>query len=118
MVDPGLITDSLIAAAAAVFAVAVLQGLRWRLRGGRSVRGDSTAYGSLSEALRSADPKLPAGFTWREAMARMEEVGIKGDWGKFAEELERYEGQRYGGDIGGGSFPETARVARIVWRLG
>ena len=118
MVDAGWVTDSLLALAVAVFAVAALQGLRWRLRGGRSVRGDSTAYGSLSEALRSADPRMPAGFTWREAMARMEGVGIRADWGKFAEELERYEGQRYGGDIGGGSFPETARVARIVWRLG
>jgi len=117
MVDAGLVTDSLLAGAVLVYAVAALKALRWRLRGGRRVRWDSSAFGSLSDALRSADPKIPAGFTWREAMARMEEVGIKADWGKFAEELERYEGQRYGGEVGGGSFPETAKVARTVWRL-
>ncbi len=71
------------------------------------------AFNGLEAALQLAVPDLPAGFTWGEALARLNSAGVQTNGMENA--LKGYEEYRYGGtplpDI---DFHEVVTVANML----
>jgi hypothetical protein len=65
----------------------------------RTPRANSAqeAFAQLADALKTAIPSLPTGFTWREGIERAMTAGVRVDWQKLSAELGSYEEFRYGG---------------------
>ncbi len=90
-----------IAVGLAVANVALYSGAAYQLlRRGKSPTVEAAgpaAFVELMEALRKADPTLPRGFTWREALVRVRATGVRADWAGVDKDLSAYESYRYGG---------------------
>ncbi len=88
-----------------VFGLAALDIGLFALAGGGLAYGRWTAFRPSSSAqsfallewsLKRAFPDLPAGYTWREAMKRIESLSLEVDLTEVGKALRQYEGWRYG----------------------
>lgn len=71
------------------------------------------AFTGLELALKEAVPDLPSGFTWEEAVARLESSGVKTKGMETA--LKGYEEYRYGGSpLPDMDFREVVKVANAL----
>jgi hypothetical protein len=77
------------------------------------------AFGLLERSLKKAFPDLPVGFTWREALERLEETGLRVEWSEVTKALRQYEGWRYGAMVKPEEVnPEVVRLAKELSRMG
>ncbi len=71
------------------------------------------AFNGLELALKEAVPDLPAGFTWEEAVARLNSSGVQTRG--MEEALKSYEEYRYGGSpLPDLDFREVVKVANML----
>jgi len=78
-------------------------------------RDPALAFSLLEKSLRKVFPDIPQGFTWREALRRLENLNLDVEWGEVTKALKQYEGWRYGEMV----KPEevNAEVVRIAKEL-
>ena len=82
-------------------------------------RDPAKSFGLLERSLQKAFPDLPQGFTWREALERLESTDLQVDWSEVARALSQYEGWRYGEMVKPGEVePEVVRLAKELSRRG
>jgi hypothetical protein len=84
----------------AVVAIYLVLAYQLRRRKGRTspVPGARQAFALLERELRRAQPSLPSGFTWREAVGEAQKLGVDADWPEVGREVSAYEAYRYGGE--------------------
>ncbi len=112
MVSNQLILGALLALNIALYAPLVLMALR-RRRHKVSAANLADAFNGLEMALKEAVPDLPAGFTWEEAIARLQSSGVKTEGMGAA--LRSYEEYRYGGSpLPDLDFREVVKVANML----
>ncbi len=111
---PLWILVALDAAAYVALAVGILSARRVPARRELSL---AAAFGVLEGSLVQSFPDLSSGFTWREGLARARKLRLDVNWGRVEDELNRYEGFRYGGsDQPGPGAYEVTRLAALLRR--
>lgn len=103
------VLEELLALNAVIYILLILEAMR---RTKRRVRATNLAeaFMGLELALKDADPDLPKGFTWGEAVARLQSLGIRTQGMDAA--LNAYEDYRYGGSpLPDLDFQEVVKVA-------
>jgi len=114
LLDP----DVLIALNAVVYGSALGGLLRARQLAFRP-KDTAKSFSLLERSLKKAFPDLPEGFTWREALERLEGTDLKVDWQEVTRALIQYEGWRYGEMIKPSDVdPEVVRLAKELSRGG
>jgi hypothetical protein len=109
MVGNEAILAGLLALNAALYAPLVVAALR-RRRQRVNATNLADAFEGLEQALKEADPGLPVGFTWEEAVARLRSSGVQTNGMESI--LKRYEEFRYGGSpLPDLDFREVVRLA-------
>ncbi len=109
---------SLAALDVALYGAAVGGFLRARRAAFRAADSER-AFFILEGALRKAFPDLPEGFTWREALHKVESLEIEVNWTEVGRALKQYEDWRYGEDVKKEEVnPEVMHLARELSRRG
>jgi hypothetical protein len=112
MVSNQLILGALLALNIVLYIPLVYAALR-RRRHKVKASNLADAFSGLELALKEAVPDLPAGFTWKEAVARLKSSGVQTNGMEGA--LKSYEEYRYGGfplpDL---DFREVVKVANML----
>ncbi len=73
------------------------------------------AFQLLESALKERFPELPEGFTWGDAMSRLNQLSLDIDWNRLEVALNDYESYRYGGSQPGQTDPrEVLRLASLL----
>lgn len=91
------------------------------LRGRTIIADDASmeqAFAILEASLKRFYPELPDGFTWREALSKIQSSSTRTqnlDWYEIEDTLKRYEAFRYGGI--NYENPNVRSVIRLVRRL-
>lgn len=91
------------------------------LRGRTKISDDTTleqAFAILEASLKRSYPELPAGFTWREALSKIQSSSTRTrdlDWDEIRDTFNRYEAFRYGGM--NYENPDLRSVIRLLRRL-
>ena len=82
-------------------------------------RDPAKAFRLLEKSLKKAFPELPEGFTWREALERLEAAGLRVDWSEVSRALRQYEGWRYGEMVKPEEVnPEVVKLAKELSKRG
>jgi hypothetical protein len=112
MVSNQLVLGALLALNIVLYIPLVIAALG-RRRHRVSASNLADAFGGLELALKESVPDLPAGFTWEEAVARLNSSGVQTTGMEDA--LKGYEEYRYGGiplpDL---DFREVVKVANML----
>ncbi len=109
---------SLVSLNVIIYAVAVAGLVRARQMAFRP-SDSARSFMLLERSLKRAFPDLPDGFTWREAMHRVEELDLNVDWAEVEKALKQYEGWRYGEMVKPEDVnAEVVRLARELARRG
>jgi hypothetical protein len=112
MASSGAVLLGLWGANAGLYALLLVNVFRGRRQ--KAVAANlAEAFRTLEAALKHGVPDLPAGFTWEEAMARLnvKEVDSKA----IGEALKSYEAYRYGGlPLPDSDYKEIVRVANLL----
>ena len=112
MVSNQLILVALLALNIALYVPLVLMALR-RRRHKVNAANLADAFNGLEMALKEAVPDLPAGFTWEEAIARLQSSGVQTEGMGAA--LRSYEEYRYGGSpLPDLDFREVVKLANML----
>ena len=115
--DP-LTIASLVTLDAAIYG-AGLAGLLRRRQMEVWPRDAEKAFAQLDRSLGKAFPDLPSGYTWREALQRVEALNLQVDWTEVVKALRQYEDWKYGAMVKPeGVNPEVVRLARELSRRG
>lgn len=73
------------------------------------------AFQLLELALKKRFPELPEGFTWGDAMSRLNQLNLDIDWNRLEIALDDYESYRYGGSQPRQTDPrEVLRLASLL----
>ncbi len=73
------------------------------------------AFQLLESALKKRFPELPEGFTWGDAMSRLNQLNLDIDWNRLEIALNDYESYRYGGSQPRHTDPrEVLRLASLL----
>jgi hypothetical protein len=108
----------LIAANVLLYALFVLKLSRNRKEGAGSQLSSSEVFRRLEEVVSSKGLGLPAGFTWKEAFARLRRLFPWAEWQKLQVELTAYEGYRYGGKENPAQSVEVYALLRRLKKVG
>jgi len=82
-------------------------------------RDSEKAFAQLERSLSRAFPELPSGYTWREALLKVEALGLDVNWTEVVKALRQYEDWRYGAMVKPEEInPEVVRLARELSRRG
>jgi len=115
--DP-LFVAALVAVDAVIYGAGVAGVLQGR-RGRSDPRDAEKAFSQLEKSLGRAFPDLPSGYTWREALQRVEGLNLDVDWTEVVKALRQYEDWKYGAMVKPEAInPEVARLARELSRRG
>jgi hypothetical protein len=106
--------NALISIDVAIYAAALAGYVRMRQVAFRPPNPEK-AFSLLEKSLEKAFPGLPEGFTWREAMKKVETLDLDIDLAEVGKALRQYEAWRYGESV----KPEevNAEVVRLAKRL-
>jgi hypothetical protein len=78
--------------------IALIVGLiQWRKQRLPQFTGPTAPFQLLEAYVKRIFPDMKDGFTWREAIFRIENLGIDLDWDKIQRDVGVYEAYRYGG---------------------
>jgi hypothetical protein len=105
---------SLVSIDVAIYAAALAGYFRMRQVAFRPPNPER-AFSLLEKSLQKAFPELPEGFTWREAMKKVEAANVDVDLTEVSKALIQYEAWRYGESM----KPEEVNreVVRLAKRL-
>ncbi|HME18764.1 MAG TPA: hypothetical protein VKF15_03400 [Nitrososphaerales archaeon] len=113
--DP-LVIASLVTMDVAIYGAGIVGLLRKR-QAELSPRDSEKAFSQLERSLGRAFPDLPSGYTWREALQRVEALNLDVDWTEVVKALRQYEDWRYGAMVKPEAVnPEVVRLARELSR--
>jgi hypothetical protein len=113
--DP-LAIASLVTLDVAIYGAGVA-GLLRRRRAESHPRDSERAFSQLERSLGKAFPELPSGYTWREALQKVEGLDLDVDWTEVAKALKQYEDWKYGSMVKPDEVnPEVVRLARELSR--
>jgi hypothetical protein len=95
LLDELLSFNSLVSIDVAIYAAALAAYVRMRQVAFRPPNPEK-AFSLLEKSLQKAFPELPQGFTWREAMKKVEATNLDVDLTEVSKALIQYEAWRYG----------------------
>ncbi len=114
LLDEVLSFNFLVSIDVAIYAAALAGYVRMRQLAFRPPNPER-AFSLLEKSLEKAFPDLPEGFTWREAMKRVEDIKPDVNMTEVSKALRQYEAWRYGESVKPEEInPEVVRLAKAL----
>jgi hypothetical protein len=118
LLDEILNFNSLLSIDVAIYVAALAGYVRMRQVAFRPPNPEK-AFSLLEKALQKAFPDLPEGFTWREAMKKVETISLDVDLVEVGRALRQYEAWRYGESVKPEEInAQVVRLARLLSQKG